>query len=155
MKDNSVKVYCLRFKGVESLCLPSHITWFAPLNDARGDGGCLGRKGQNSDRLTVKLQCSAMFLFSMVSYLSISTIPLWLVYYLKQHFTKWQVFKCTVFINFQFNRQIIKELFKSNLMKFWKISDGFLIYCEFYKSKKRGKYSSRKLTSCYAGLCMH
>ena len=28
-----------------------------PLNDARGDGGCLGKKGQNSDRLTVKLQC--------------------------------------------------------------------------------------------------
>ena len=79
-----------------------------------------------------------MCLFSMVSYLLISTIALWLVYYLKQHFTKWQVFKCTVFINFQFNRQIIKELFKSNLMKFWKIVDGFLIFCVNFINRRKG-----------------
>ena len=45
---------------------------------------------------------------------------------------------CTFFINFQFNRHIIKELFKSDLMKFWKIVDGFLICCVNFVNRRKG-----------------
>ena len=45
---------------------------------------------------------------------------------------------CTFFINFQCNRQITKELFKSDLMKFWKIVDGFLICCVNFVNRRKG-----------------
>ena len=45
---------------------------------------------------------------------------------------------CTVFINFQFNRQIIKELFKTDLMKFWKFFDGFHICCVNFVNRRKG-----------------
>ena len=45
----------------------------------------------------------------------------------------------TFFINFQFNRQITKELFKSDLMKFLKNFRWFpYLLCEFCKLKKKG-----------------
>ena len=92
-----------------------------PLNDARGDGGVVSER-------KVKIQivwlsnCSVnarpivalMFLFSIVSYLSISTITLWLVYYLKQHFTKWQVF-----VRFSSNFNLIDRLSKSYSKAIW------------------------------------
>ena len=117
MKDNSVRVYCLRFKGVESLCPPSQtFKW------------CEGGWGGVVSERKVKIQivwlsnCSVnarpivalMFLFSIVSYLSISTITLWLVYYLKQHFTKWQVF-----VRFSSNFNLIDRLSKSYSKAIW------------------------------------
>ena len=126
MKDNSVRVYCLRFKGVESLCPPSQtFKW------CEGRWGGLSRKERSKFRsfdcqtavLTLGLYhvygesvVALMFLFSMVSYLSISTITLWLVYYLKQHFTKWQVF-----VRFSFNFNLIHR-FNGNFWNFPMVS---------------------------------
>ena len=143
MKDNSLRVYCLRFKGVEPLCPPSHITWFTP----EQCGGVVEGK--------VKIQ------IVWLSNCSVNARPIWgiscsfnvfvfdgfLSVNINNYFMVGLLFKTalckmtsarTVFINFQLNRQIIKELFKSDLMKFWKISDGFLIYCVNFVNRRKG-----------------